>query len=269
MPKFKDLTGQRFGRLTVVSRAEKLSKAIRWNCICDCGASCIVQANHLTRGDIKSCGCLNTEKRFTHGLSHTRIYRVWRNIKDRCLNPNVKSYKNYGGRGITICDEWRDDFATFYDYVSKLEHFGEEGYSLDRIDNYKGYEPGNLRYADFTTQNRNQRGNHLVEYNGQMMSVAQAAEESGISADLLRTGIHRHGDNWENLFTPDKMQGGSERIPDDKRAQIIADYQPGVRGNGAKAVANRHNVSKTSVLNIIKEGDRQLCEQFIEQNYHD
>lgn len=161
-----DLVGNKFGRLTVIERhgISKSKKAL-WKCICDCGGFAIVTTQDLKNGHTKSCGCLKIEevkkRSKTHGMSNNNLFFVWFAIKDRCFNQNNKKYKHYGGRGITVCDEWKNDFQAFYDYVSQLPHFDEEGYSIDRINNNGNYEPGNVRWATKTEQ-ANNRNNTIV-----------------------------------------------------------------------------------------------------------
>lgn len=208
MSALKNLVGQKFGRLTVLERAENAKDGhARWKCRCDCGREVVVFGNSLIRGVTKSCGCLHDEltvQRSTkHGKCHSKTYRLWAAIKTRCFNPNYKAYKHYGGRGITIYEPWRNDFAAFYDYVSKLEHFGEEGYTLDRKDNGGNYEPGNLQWATQKEQNRNQRTNVIVEYNGERMTLVEAAERSGIDYDALRYRID-HCWSGDKLFDPSR-----------------------------------------------------------------
>ena len=193
----------KFGRLTVIERAENKGHYVAWRCRCDCGTEKIVCGRALISGDTQSCGCFHKETAIKHGMSSTPIYNTWSNLKNRCLNPNSNHFKNYGGRGITVCDEWKDDFQAFYAYVSKLPHFGEDGYSLDRIDNNKGYEPDNVRWADRKTQNRNKRSNICVEYEGKKMTLADAAELSGIEHITLFYR-YRAGDRDEYLFRPVK-----------------------------------------------------------------
>ena len=185
MGKFIDLTGQRFGRLTVIERDTSRKDKVYWWCKCDCGNTKSIRAAHLRSKAIKSCGCLNLENLTTHGASNTKLYQVWAVIKERCLNPRCANYKNYGGRGITICDEWRNDFQTFFDYVSKLEHFGEEGYTIDRINNNGNYEPGNVRWATKIEQSNNLRSNHLVEINGEQISLAEAKRLTGRGRETI------------------------------------------------------------------------------------
>lgn len=203
MPKFKDLTGQRFGRLIVIERIENRGEKVCWRCRCDCGNECSATSNHLTRGDVKSCGCLSAEfcgkYNIHHGMAGTKIYRAWQDMKSRCFSAKNKNYKYYGGRGITVYSEWIDDFQSFYDYVSQLEHFGEKGYSLDRIDNNGNYEPGNLRWADQKTQSRNTRQNIFVEYKGSKITVTDASNLSGINRETLRCRMNR-GEKGDYLF---------------------------------------------------------------------
>lgn len=155
----EDLTGKRFCKLMVEKRIENKGKNTMWLCVCDCGNTVEVNSQNLKSGNTQSCGCLHsemiTESNYKHGLSRDRIYSVWSNMKQRCFNPKVLEYSAYGGRGITVCEEWRNDFKAFYDYVSKLPHFGEEGRSIDRINNNGNYEPGNVRWATSEQQYAN------------------------------------------------------------------------------------------------------------------
>lgn len=162
-----DITGQVFGRLTVIGPHSKNHRhGVKWLCQCECGRQAVVLGSYLRAGDTRSCGCLQAETivtaNTTHGMSAHPIWGVWNAIKMRCLNPNALAYPNYGGRGITVYSEWRNNFTAFYNYISMLEHFGEPGYSLDRINNDGNYEPGNIRYATYKEQALNSRRH----YNG-------------------------------------------------------------------------------------------------------
>ena len=161
-----DLVGKKSGRLLVVERVDEHvtsggQKKTMYLCKCSCGNTKVIQSNSLRSGRTKSCGCFNSEKsksrRTTHGMRNTKAYSTWAGIKNRCFNAHTERYKDYGGRGITMCDEWKNNFKSFFDYVSKLPHCFEEGYSIDRIDNDGNYEPENIKFSTAAEQNKNQR----------------------------------------------------------------------------------------------------------------
>lgn len=136
----------------------------------------------------------------THGLYNEPLYGTWVKLIRRCTNPRASNYHRYGGRGITICDVWRNDFVAFSRFVTNLPHYGETGYTIDRIDNSIGYEPGNVRWATFTEQNRNRRSNHLLTYNGETRCLMEWSEKTGIGVTTIAMRI-RHGWSVERTLT--------------------------------------------------------------------
>lgn len=212
MGKFIDLAGKRFGRLIVIERDENDKYGnLMWLCKCDCGNVVTVRGNHLKHGQTQSCGCLQAEKskeriieyNYVHGKRGTRIYGSWKSIKDRCLNCNSSAFHNYGGRGITICDEWKNDFQAFYDYVSQLPHFGEKGYTLDRINNDRNYEPGNVKWSTEKEQANNRRTNVLITFNNETHTLQQWSEITGINKNVLSDRMNKlHWSVEKALMTP-------------------------------------------------------------------
>lgn len=142
----------------------------------------------------------------THGMSKTSVYRTWSHIKDRCYRENDKSYKDYGARGIAVCDEWKNSFQQFYEHVSALPHFGEIGYTLDRINNDGNYEPGNVRWATKKTQNNNRRNMRLLAYNGKSQTLTEWSKELGVDVKLLWQRIYRQNMTVEEAFSLKKYE---------------------------------------------------------------
>lgn len=154
MPKQRDLRGKRFGRLVAVHIAGKKNGNYVWACSCDCGSITNVVGSKLSNGHTRSCGCLRKEetgrRSYSHGLSKTRLYRIWGDMKSRCLNPNVDNYKFYGDKGVLVCEEWLYSFQAFYEWAMKNGY--KDGLTIDRVDSEGNYCPQNCRWI---TQSEN------------------------------------------------------------------------------------------------------------------
>lgn len=191
----KDMTGQKFGRLTVKKFHETKNKKSYWNCVCECGTEKIVRRDQLKSGRTKSCGCLNIEKlkdgrNHSHGFSKSRLYRTYHSMKVRCLNPNNKDYKDYGGRGIKICDEWLNDFIIFRNWA--IENGYNDDLTIERIDVNGNYEPSNCKWVTRKVQSRNTRQNRMITINNQTKCLSDWCSYFNISRatvkDRLRNG---------------------------------------------------------------------------------
>lgn len=204
MGKSIDLQGIRFGRLFVVEKNGKANNgSIIWRCRCDCGKETMVTSGNLRSGSTNSCGCLHNEfissLSKTHGLSHTRLHGIWRGIKGRCLNHKNSAYQRYGGRGITICEEWRDNFENFYEWA--IENGYQDDLSIDRIDVNEGYFPENCRWATDEIQSRNKRNNRKYSYNGKTKTLSEWATEYGIDRKTLSDRMDKFGWDFERALT--------------------------------------------------------------------
>lgn len=198
MGKIRDISDQKFGRLTAVKLIglSKSRKAV-WLCKCDCGNSVEILSSSLINGQTKSCGCWQKEwsinKHTTHGGSKHPLYTTWDRMMSRCYNSNDRNFKNYGARGIGVYEEWRKDPNKFYAYVSILPNFGDKNRTLDRVDNNKNYEPENLRWATARQQMRNSRINKNLTFDGKTQCLSAWAEELNIDK---RTINGRLRSNW-------------------------------------------------------------------------
>jgi hypothetical protein len=204
MRRFIGLTGQKFDRLVVIKQVGKSKTGgPLWLCRCVCGKETIVRSSNLKNGHTKSCGCLQKEIVTKHGYNKkgakTRIYSIWEHIIQRCRNKNHKAYKNYGGRGIKVCNRWLD-FKNFLKDVGEIP----KGMEIDRINNDKGYSPKNFRLVTHQENNRNKRNNHIIPYNNKKYCLIELAEEYNINPHVLRSRLKLGWPIKKALITPVK-----------------------------------------------------------------
>ena len=181
--RLKDLTGQRFERLLVLKRAENIGRKTAWLCQCDCGNEKAVPYWNLASGQTISFGCYAKEvsaknAKRTHEQSYSRLYTIWIGMKQRCYYEKHKHFKHYGGRGIVVCDEWKNDFQTFYDWA--ITNGYADNLTIDRKDANGNYEPSNCRWATMKAQGNNKRSNHSLELNGEIHSISEWSRITGI-----------------------------------------------------------------------------------------
>jgi hypothetical protein len=186
-----NLIGRTFNNLTVIERSDKRGNgkkpAVYWICKCKCGKTTIVSSSSLTSGHTKSCGCLHVK----HGFAHKeRLYETWKNMRRRCHDPKNKRYKNYGGRGIKICEEW-NEYLNFRNWA--MNNGYDDTLTIDRIDPNKNYCPENCRWADYKMQANNVTRNHIIQYKGKNYTISQLADVLHISYKAIE---HRIARDW-------------------------------------------------------------------------
>ena len=199
-----ELAGRRFGRLVAIERVGKRARQYVWRCACDCGAETTIPGSRLTSGNTTSCGCALRQARCrprSHGECRSAEYRIWTDIIQRCTNEKRAAFADYGGRGVTLCPEWRRDFVAFRDHVGPRP---SARHSIDRIDNGRGYEPGNVRWATRTEQNRNRRDNLHLTVDGTTKTAAEWAQLTGIKSATIRYRLHAGWTAQQAVTTPVK-----------------------------------------------------------------
>ena len=191
--KVKNLVNNKYGMLTVIkyiSERDSNGKVL-WKCKCDCGNEVISRGESLVSGNTQSCGCLLLkrikETQTTHGMSGSLEYYIWIEMIQRCVNPNHHAYIDYGGRGITVYDSWRNSFSDWYAYIGPRP---SDQHSIDRINNDGNYEPGNVRWSTRIEQSNNRRNNRIVLYKGKEYTRAELAREYNIDYDIIRNRLN-------------------------------------------------------------------------------
>lgn len=198
-----DLIGQRFGKLTVIEKAETLNKNARFKCRCDCGNEIITESQKLRNGKTNSCGCLRIEAikkaNTTHGQTKTRLYTIWHSMKSRC-NYDFKGSERYYGRGIKVCEDWENSFESFRDWA--MDNGYVDDLTIDRIDSDGNYEPSNCRWVGKLTQDNNRNSNKKIEINGELHTIAEWARISGVKYETIRSRLSR-GKSGNDLIKQD------------------------------------------------------------------
>ena len=237
-PRFIDVTGQTFGKLTVlkhVSRRRSPGGTTRhyWLCQCECGNTREIATQTLRGGHTKSCGCIKSQAirdaRTKHGKCKTPEYTAWACMNRRCYNPNSPDFPDYGGRGIVVCDRWRHDFATF---LADMGPRPSPKHTIDRYPNRDGsYEPGNCRWATPTEQANNKRNNHLIIHQGETLTLSQWAVRAGIPRELLKSRLRR---GWTMDRAMKQERFGDRLITHDGTTLSIAQWAERLRVPAAR-----------------------------------
>ena len=201
-----DMIGKRFGRYTVLEEVPgSNSNHKKYKCICDCGTIKEVDGYYLRSGKIRSCGCWSRDRARKHGGSNTRLYSVWKNMRNRCYNVKNEEYENYGGRGIKVCDLWLNDFGAFRDFMLSRgydEKAPQGKCTIDRIDNNGNYCPENCRIITIQEQAYNKVNNRIVTFNGKEMTLTEAAREAGLTQKIVFSRIAKGWTEERALNTP-------------------------------------------------------------------
>lgn len=193
-----DLTGQRFGKLTVLEECGRKNGSVVWRCKCDCGNEVSVRANSLRKGKTMSCGCYNRDIITKHGMGRTRLHGIWSNMRHRCGNSQAINADRYIERGIKVCKEWANSFEAFAEWA--LANGYRDDLSIDRIDNNGNYEPSNCRWVTVKEQGRNKRNNVLITHNGETHCLSEWAEITNQPQGRLRMRYHRGWSDEEILL---------------------------------------------------------------------
>ena len=233
MKKSNDITGMRFGKLTVLKneKSDKHRNSM-WLCECDCGNKIIALGKDLRSGKKHSCGCdIKRKKPEYHGMSDTNLYRRWTDMRERCDNPKNENYSKYGAKGVKVCEEWENSFLSFYNW--SMENGFKEELSIDRIDPFGNYCPENCRWATFETQINNKRGSVIMELNGEKKTFTQWCKLYSICPNTVRKRMKRGYTFIDALTSPSKNKRRTDRISysELKRLALDAGLSPStVRG---------------------------------------
>lgn len=240
-----DLVGQRFGRLVVQSLASR--KPIKWMCLCDCGRLKAIARSALRKGKGRtstlSCGCIQreitTRRLSTHGLSWRQEYSAWRAMKRRCTQPKSPNWKDYGGRGISVCEAWRSSFAAF---IADMGQRPSAAYSIERRNVNGNYEPSNCYWATAGEQANNKRNNVFIETSSGRMTASAAARAAGVSVRTIMGRVARDAGREAILLPVEKR--GMRKLSHDDIERIRADDRP------IRVIAISHGIDRGTVRRI-------------------
>ena len=214
----QDITGQKFGRLTVTRFWGKRGKNLLWECQCDCGNKKLAQSGNMKAGFTQSCGCLhkertsqsNSTKHLDRPAKEYKEYRIWKGINERCNNPNHRAFLDYGARGILVCDRWKNGEGSKTGFVCFIEDMGirpTDNHSIERLNNDDGYNPHNCKWALQGEQSINKRNNKRYEFNGRFLLIGELAKEHGINPQTLKSRLGRGWTLEDALMKPKDNRG--------------------------------------------------------------
>lgn len=213
--KIKDISGKKFGMVTVLDDYVINNKRIYWYCKCDCGKIFLRRSDIVSRGDLKSCGCYRNYNNKVISMKHGdgsrnskyhRLYVCWQSMKERCYNSNNIQFKDWGGRGIKVCDQWREDYTTFKEWA--LNNGYQDDLTLDRKNVNKSYSPENCRWITKIEQNKNTRKCKHIEYNGKLYTPPELGRLFGISANKVRYWLFTKNKDIDYLLSYIAREGG-------------------------------------------------------------
>lgn len=244
----ENLVGMKFNMLTVVERSTgPTPRKAFWLCRCDCGNYKTFVAQQLKENKAYSCGCVNFYEK--HGMHDTRIYKIWNSLLGRCYTISSGGYKNYGGRGISVCDEWRNDFMTFHNWAMGSGY--NDTLTIERIDVNGNYEPNNCKWITIKQQSRNKRTSAKTEYNGEMLSLADIADMTGLPYSTISSRYYK-GLRGDDLIA---SHGEFRRGEKSCRAKLNEDDVRSIRkelsnGETMALIAKKHGINPTTVHSI-------------------
>lgn len=246
-----DITGKKFGKLTVLNKHHK-NKQNSWvcQCKCDCGNTTYVTVSNLNAGNVKSCGCIVGKSNIKHGLCESKIYKKHRGMKERCFNKKCSSYKNYGGRGIIMCDEWRNDFMSFYNWA--MDNGYKEGLSLERIDVNGNYCPENCTWIPLREQGKNKRSNIRIKFMGKEYILADLSKNYSIPYEDLHRIYCQEKDVEKYVLSKIKDKNLKSMLNDNK---IMINLYYDIRQKLMEIITNKNEKIKISeaIDDVIRE----------------